>query len=329
MLDRNERGNVSQNIQDFIGDTENTMTAELSASAGIVIQKLSKIYLSENSEEEIAVYLEKLSKCISSQSDESLQLVWAYIQERIEETSNVLDLVSIWQNGKLKQRLMPLKRTLALVYAALTDEKQYSDHFDLYSKELSEEENETIRLKRVDADQYDRLTTLFNCFKDIQKLGDEICHQGIRHEFVLTLNGVYPGVWIIEEFKLFLTDMLFEHVYQQLESIRQTDPQNFLQILLVEISSAKRQKEFKHALKNTKQDLIDKIAAKCIEHGINPAKQTEKINNYVNAINDFELPLGSQKTIHCIKEIMQATALRMIEVRLFCLSKTGFIQNFN
>jgi hypothetical protein len=308
MLDRNERGNVSENIQNFIGDKENTMTSELSASAGIVIQRLSKIYLSENSEEDIAAYLEKLSTCVSSQSDESLQLAWAYVQVRIEEASNSLDLVSFWQNGKLKQRLMPLKLTLALVYAALTDEKQYSDHSDLYSEKLSEQENETIRLKRVTADQSDRLGTLWNCFKDIQKLGDGICHQGIRHEFVLTLNGVYPGVWIIEDFKLFLTDMLFEHVYQQLESIRQTDPQNYLQILLIEISRSKRQKEFKHALKNTKQDLIDKIAAKCIEHGINPAKQTEKINNYVNAINDFELPLGNQKTIHCLKEIMQSSS---------------------
>jgi hypothetical protein len=195
-----------KSIISFFNNSENTMSSELNSSVGTVLVKLAGRYgRSSNpeiliSEERINACLKELDEKIASQPDETLHLAWAHLKNRMNEEPDGFDRVTYWEDGVEITRLIEIKSTLAIVYSALTD------------KEIFKGESE--------ADALERYQTLYNNIKSNYLDSKSVCHQGVRHNLTFSLMGVYPSVWFVEDFLMFLNNMISDYLLTLLEEIR-------------------------------------------------------------------------------------------------------------
>jgi hypothetical protein len=184
------------NILTIVADPEATMDGVVSASIGTVLLRLIEQYFphalcahdNPNQtliEKEYTIFLSEL---------QALNLEDIYGGERVteediatitnaaEETINGLDKVKIYDGHSTQDYKFPLQLVIVLVWKALRDDAVYSELVDEGYRSL-------------------RMLSFINA---IRRLRPGICHQGIRHELVLLLNGVYPGVSIIEDPQSFI-----------------------------------------------------------------------------------------------------------------------------
>jgi len=158
------------------------------------------------------------------------------IKVSVNQCKNIHTLIA----NEWGSRIIPLSTVLALVYAALDDDQKYED---------KTKEGRNFRLK-----------TLFNSFKSLAS-GGTICHLGIRHDFVFTLNGVYPGIEIIEDFDALVTDLMKKEAGIILKRYKKTNQVLYKEVLLNEVKynpNAKNTKKRHHTFQ------ADLLAAKDI-----------------------------------------------------------------
>lgn len=290
---------TDSHVQGFLNNPENTMNTELCANVGLVLLKLANhfskstsTYKANSSQsiilaQSIDASLEALSEKVAIQS-EAVKKGWEYLQNKLKEAPNSLDSVTTWIDGEESTRLIDLKTTLALVYLALTDKNTF--WLEALKKDLSPtaSQKEKISFREQFENSYlkeenDRLLTLWNCFIALQSKNR--CHLGIRNELAMTLNGVYPGVWFIEDFELFLRSFLSEHLHQLIETFKPS-PILYRATVLAKMSG-EHLEDFEKALEQSKPDLLMRIKNTCLDHGINP--QHAKIIHFLEAMQDLDL----------------------------------------
>lgn len=193
---------------------------------------------------------------------------------------------------------------MALVYAALTDKEAF---WQAAKKKLppTASKKDIITLQGEFENQYakdekDRLATLWNCFIGLQS--KSICHTGIRNEFAMNLNGVYPDVWFIEDMGAFLHDYLTEHLHQQIDTFKE-NPALYRDIILAEMQG-ERLELLSSTLEKTKPKLEQTIKQTLVEHGINPQGYTKKINSYLGALEDISPSFGSNALMSSLSSIL-------------------------
>jgi hypothetical protein len=304
---------LKSDVTRFLNNAENTMNAELSASVGLALLQLAH-YFSDYplknesnllnlriSEKQINTYLEALSKKVAKQND-AVQTAWQFIQAKINEKPNHLDMVTLWINNEETKLCIDLKTTLALVYAALTDKNAFWEDA-LRKKSLTNgKRKEKITYRESFEETYkiekaERLLTLWNCFITLQ--GNSRCHQGIRHEFAMTLNGVYPGLWFIEDFEIFLKSLMSEHLHSLIDTFKPS-PTKYRDIVLAKMSG-EHLADLEKAIEQTKPNLVLRIKTICLDHGINP--QHDKINHFIECIQDLDLSWEANSIMSALAEL--------------------------
>ncbi|MBA3536352.1 MAG: hypothetical protein H0T84_07070 [Tatlockia sp.] len=281
----------------FIGETENTMTTEVCANVGLVLLQLDR-HFAENSSNPTDIlptisntkvngYIKALSNEVANQ-EESVKKAWLYIQTKLAEEPNGLDKVTTWENGAEITCNINVKTTLALVYAALTDKYAYWQEALTKHLPSTASPKDIITLRgdfetTYPQDEVDRLSTLWQCF--ITLGSKKVCHTGIRNDFTMTLNGVYPGIWIIENIDAFLLAFMTEHLNHQIDKFR-IDPPLYRAMVLSDLSG-ERLGPLKKALKQSQPVLEESIINTFATHGINPKNCSKKINDYLQAIEDL------------------------------------------
>ncbi len=283
------QSNPSRAIQSFITNSENTMNTALTASVASLLTRLSKIYLGDDEEKQIAEYLRRFADVYPDKN--ALQ----YIQGKMgEPLYNSLDYTVIWENGSETRYCIPIRKTLAIVYAALTDLTQYNLYFD--------ETDEDTREIKIAQDQWDRLLPLFNTITSMHTSPNAICHQGIRHNIAFTLNGVYPGVELIEDLQMCLNAMISDHIAAHLATY---DELLFLEMLRHEFGKEKDRHPYLVSwLKKSVPAIRQMIEQKLVQHGINTANCFAVIDNILDNLFQFPLPLDNNRFAMAVKYIL-------------------------
>jgi hypothetical protein len=122
-------------VKRFLEYGESTMNAALNANVGLELLRLREIYLKdEDQENEIAKEaaikenekilnkaFAEIAQEVAKRNKEKLNDAWKFIQERITQPTNELDIIEFIKDGKPVKRCIELKTVLGLAYLALTD----------------------------------------------------------------------------------------------------------------------------------------------------------------------------------------------------------------
>ncbi len=246
----------------------------LCRSVGMAVLGLEKTYpLVEISEEKFFSSLKdrmqsELSDCKDVTADE-IKAVVDGIKLKFAEENDRWDNVTLYlpEKNQEKEYKLPIKKVLPLVWEATLDDKAYV-HSDQGS----------------DKDRSNRVLTFFKCLERI-KIG--ICHLGIRHELVLTLNGVYKDIHIIENAKAEILCLLRDKINKQFWSEYQSDlipeKKKRLESALMDWISNSNPSQVLGVIDNRIRAEIDEHFEK---HGINPKKSAlrETVDNALNSL---------------------------------------------
>lgn len=253
----------------FVRGSENTHTEVLNRSVGRLLRDLSKKYQTDDEKKagfdlgdlgftgadgsEATVkapqaIIDFLSAIRLDVTPERLIAVTTFVVKIVTEPPNPLDKVTFLDSAGVEQTLvMPLSEVLATVYIALTDRDVYEDKTDAACK-----------LRRL---------SLFHELEALIKKA--VCHHGDRHDIVMTLNHVYPGVALIEDLTSFLIALLRE----QIDSMLQTHfPEASESLKRAWLINDEMPEALRIMLANTEiqASLKKHLEDQCKAHGINP-----------------------------------------------------------
>ncbi len=177
-----------QGIQNYIGNSENTLNNAACRSAATMLLRLKELYPD-------AVTDRGYIECIAAlrahveQDESKLQAISSLASHAEEPVDPDLDRITVYlprvnERGetvyKDEQHVFELKAVIALVYAALNDSSKFEYSLALLTDGTLEEK----RQKQL----ADRMSGLLQAIMDVQR---GVCHLGIRHELVFLLNGAF------------------------------------------------------------------------------------------------------------------------------------------
>lgn len=285
------------------------MKIELGNTVAFIMLKLAKHFSKNNialsqtalSEEEVESYIKALSDRVEEQS-QAVKDNWLFIQKKLAEQTNELDKLSTWINAEEVTCCFELKTCLALVYAALTDK----DVFWQETKNSLPKTVSQITLRGEFEEQYpkdeaDRLLTLWKSFQIIASR-TSICHAGIRNEFCMTLNGVYPGVELIEDINAYIHSFLLEHLYEQIETFKSA-PERYREILFAEMQG-ERSEHLKMVLMQSKSYLQSTIERRCNAQGVKPELFKKLLEKYLDALDDLSVSWEKHAALSALSSLL-------------------------
>lgn len=285
-----------QLMRNFIENDENTLSSQFNNSVAQHLFKLKEKYLSGTEEDtcrKIKKLLEilkekhraRLDEEVDQQKRENLEQDFYWVQEKIKEDINELDQITFYHQKNERKFFISLAETLALAVAKLTDSTL--------------DDNPTKHEEKL------KFSPLWQCFKELRNDDrvKKICHLGVRDRIILAIYGD-----CIEDINSFLTAMVSEHVYHLLQDIKAQDIGLYIKILRAYAQNSELPAAWKIKVAESKNELSATINKRCLEHGINPASITNKIEGYANALMDIALPLGNDSLLpHYLTEIFTPT----------------------
>ncbi|MBU0744550.1 MAG: hypothetical protein KKE11_04205 [Gammaproteobacteria bacterium] len=202
-------------VNDFMNSADNTHDTYLSTSIANLLNILQEKYKLDDAGriQAISQFKQEARKIFSSDSRQNLELAFEYIDRTMNEKEDEMDYAVL--QGELK--LYPLKEVFPLVCQAIIDQKSYGKPPVKSTKE-----------KELEA----RVLTLANCLIDLATSKSIICHYGVRNDLVMTLNGVYPGVNIVEDLNAYILAIAAEYFENDLQSLRKKSPKEHYKLLI-------------------------------------------------------------------------------------------------
>ncbi len=207
---KTEEQKAIANITNYSQATHNEAVC---CSAGTVVLGLQDTYLHANIADEnfFTLFKNKIQSELKDSKDvtsNEIETAVNYIKSQSEEKDHPdWDFVTLYLSNESeegKKYNLPIRKILPLVWEATLDDEAYAHHY-----QGSEQE----KLEQSKKDRPNRVLTLLRCLKEIRS----ICHAGVRHLLVLTLNGTYKNIHIIEEAKVevlcFLKDKINERFW--------------------------------------------------------------------------------------------------------------------
>ncbi len=233
-IEQKVQGSEVNIITQITGNPEATMNQIASNSVAMAILQLKDIYLGKTPDQKalddnykqcveelkgfkVADFFKdgeeqkEQNAALKKEITEQLQSVIKYIIDRANDRDlSLLDVVTLYlpdadkpKNFREEKLQLPLNIVLPLVLKACNDDDKFAHHYEGTDDE---------KLSQAQKDRPLRRLTLFKCFQRT-KVG--ICHQGIRNELVLLLNGVYENINIIEDTAATVLYLLKEKIYQK------------------------------------------------------------------------------------------------------------------
>jgi hypothetical protein len=289
-------------ISGFVTNPENTMNRYSSASIGRFLKEvLRERYLNPNKPEEyherqLGHYIRLFLSCTSI-NDPELTAAIDYIRQMInnpnnlDDPNNVLDLVTLFVDGKSEQIACPLKEVFALVCAATVDMKPYEEAFP--GKGVDEHKK----------DREDRISLLCDTLKKLAY--ERRCRQGIRNDLVGTLNRVYPGAQFIEDINTFFLDTITSYFGEVLNKKTETERFSFVKDWI------EGKESLKSFFEEHKQNVTQILRRACEQQFINPDDQdiSRKIYEYSFCLDELPCPC-IHENIDILQVVLEARFIR-------------------
>ncbi len=268
-------------LQNFIDYANNTHNQFASASIAAFLVKLSEKYFDTQKktiDECTKIFQEFVASNIGflEITPVQFQSVTAYLQAVFNQPVNELDSVTIFTKGVEIGKGLPLKEVFALVCAATMDINVYHTEYPQKTQ------------IQLEADMLQRGRVLCTCLLGLVR--DNKCHQGIRHELVGTLNGVYPGAHFIEEVDSFFTATVVQLYLEELKKLLMALQ---FQLYSAWVAGDENNSNLQRFFADHNERARMKLISLCEEHYINPnnTEVTAKINNIINVDVLIYLPV--------------------------------------
>lgn len=254
-------------LQEFIRNSESTMTPSLSCSVSTALFKLQEIYLQKKNID--ILYKTVINEIAEFASKQGLSNLLDFILKILEQPPNALDQVTLFlpkednpSHFENQNYCYPLEEVLTLVWIALTDLevcKQY-----LVVKEGEDKNKALLDLYQA------RLNSFFNCLTDLQN--KPVCHHGTRNELVFLLNKIHPAVDLIEDPRSTILSFLKEEINKRFVELYAKNSCNTQQHLKAAIIAWFSNQDTSQMIKHLDPEntLRTSLHSLFIKHGVNP-----------------------------------------------------------
>ena len=283
-------------LQDFIDYQNNTHNKFASASMVAFLLRLAKKYLPQGSQsssssssatnnqgQSIDEYISLFQRFVANNmrplgiNTGQYESIINYLQGAagvLHQPANEFDTVTIFIKGYEIRRAFPLKEVFALVCIATMDVEVYK------------EADRTKTPSELEHDRIQRIKVLCITLLELAQLqfsANRICHQGVRHDLVGTLNKVYPGAHFIDEMNSFFQDAVVSVYLEALKTLP-IDAQSGLFSAWVAGDESSVLKAF---FTRYNGGAKEKLCSVCKVHYINPADP--EVTGKINATTDVNV----------------------------------------